>query len=128
MLNLYLVQTVDKYGPNSFLPLAISYQWMFAQADDEVKANWEVKDVLIEKIAPKQYVRQMQHKPDMVAMSCYVWNWEYNKELAKEIKRVYPDCLVVVGGPNVDKRNTNFFMDFPMFDLGVMGEGEPAFR
>ena len=128
MLNLYLVQTVDKYGPNSFLPLAISYQWMFAQADEEVRKNWAVKDVLIEKIVPDQYVKQMQHKPDLVAMSCYVWNWEYNKTLAREIKRVYPDCLIVVGGPNVDKRNKNFFLDFPMFDIAVMGEGEPAFR
>ena len=72
MLNLYLVQTVDKYGPNSFLPLAISYQWMFAQADEEVRKNWAVKDVLIEKIVPDQYVKQMQHKPDLVAMSCYL--------------------------------------------------------
>ena len=40
MLNIYLVQTVDKYGPNSFLPLAISYQWMYAQADEEIKQNY----------------------------------------------------------------------------------------
>ena len=70
----------------------------------------------------------MTAEPHMVAISCYVWNWEYNKELAKEIKRVYPKCEIVVGGPNVDKRNKNFFVDFPMFDIAVMGEDELAFR
>ena len=128
MFNLYLVQTVDKYGPNSFLPLAISYQWMFAQADAEVKHNWKVADVLIEKIPPNEYVASMQTVPHIVAMSCYVWNWEYNQALAREIKSVYPDCQIVVGGPNVDKRDKNFFENYSMFDLAVMGEGEPAFR
>lgn len=128
MFNLYLVQTVDKYGPNSFLPLAISYQWMFAQADLEVKQNWQVADVLIEKIPPNEYVASMQSVPHIVAMSCYVWNWEYNQALAREIKSVYPDCQIVVGGPNVDKRDKNFFENYPMFDIAVMGEGEPAFR
>jgi len=128
MLNLYLVQTVDKYGPNSFLPLAISYQWMYAQDDEQVKNNYKVADVLIEKTNPKEYVESMQEEPHIVAMSSYVWNWEYNKELAAEIKKVYPNCDIVVGGPNVDKRNTNFFIDFPMFDIAVLGEGEPAFR
>lgn len=128
MLNLYLVQTVDKYGPNSFLPLAISYQWMYAQDDEQIKHNYNVADVLIEKTNPKKYVESMHVKPHIVAMSNYVWNWEYNKELAKEIKKVYPNCDIVVGGPNVDKRNPNFFVDFPMFDIAVLGEGEPAFR
>lgn len=128
MLNIYLVQTVDKYGPNSFLPLAISYQWMYAQADEEIRQNYNVQDVLIEKINPKEYVDSMQVEPHIVAMSSYVWNWEYNKLLATQIKKVYPDCEIVVGGPNVDKRNKNFFKDFPMFDIAVLGEGEKAFK
>ena len=53
----------------------------------------------------------MQVEPHIVAMSSYVWNWEYNKLLATQIKKVYPDCEIVVGGPNVDKRNKNFFTD-----------------
>jgi len=128
MLNLYLVQTSDRLGANSFLPLAISYQWMYAQADEQVKQNYHVEDVLIEKVTPKEYVKSMSVEPHMVAMSCYVWNWEYNQELAKEIKQTYPNCDIIVGGPNVDKRNPNFFDDFPMFDIAVLGEGEPAFR
>jgi len=49
MNNLLLVQVVDKYGPNSFLPLAISYQWMYAQTSEIVKNNFMVSDVIIEK-------------------------------------------------------------------------------
>ena len=59
MNNLLLVQVVDKYGPNSFLPLAISYQWMYAQTSEIVKNNFRVSDVIIEKKTPKKYVESI---------------------------------------------------------------------
>lgn len=87
MKNIYLVQVADKYGPNSFLPIAISYQWMFASTSKMVKENYQVSDVLIEKKSPKQYVDDMVDEPHVMMLSSYVWNWEYNKELAKKNKR-----------------------------------------
>ena len=86
MKNLYLIQVADKYGPNSFLPIAISYQWMYASTSKLVKENYQVSDVLIEKKSPKQYVEDMEHEPHVMMLSSYVWNFEYNKELAKRTK------------------------------------------
>lgn len=128
MKNLYLIQVADKYGPNSFLPVAISYQWMYASTSKLVKDNIQVADVLIEKKPPKKYVEDMVDEPHIAMLSSYVWNWEYNKELAKEIKLKYPDCLIITGGPNVDKRDEEFFTKYPMFDIAVLGEGEEASR
>lgn len=122
MKRLYLVQTVDSYGPNKFLPLAAGYQWLYARND-----NWDLCDVLIEKTKPEDYAKTM-YSPDMVAFSCYIWNWNYNQKLAKEIKQRWPDCIVVVGGPQVPKNDKNFFDKYPMFDLAVHGEGEEAFK
>jgi putative methyltransferase len=127
MLNLLLVQPVDSYGLNKFLPLAISYQWVFARTDQWVKENWRVTDVIIEKFPIKEYVENLENI-DLVAMSCYVWNWEYNLQLAKEIKKKFPKCKVIVGGPNVDKRNRNFFKKNPQIDYAIIGEGELAFK
>ena len=122
MKNIYLVQVVDAYGPNKFLPLAIAYQWLYARND-----NWNLKDTLIEKIPPENYVKTMED-PALVAMSSYVWNWEYNQALAREIKKSWPNCVIVVGGPQIHKRDPEFFNRFPMFDLAVHGEGERAFK
>ena len=126
MKNLYLVQVADKYGPNSFLPIAISYQWMYASTSKLVKDNFQVSDVLIEKKPPRKYVEELNEEPHVMMLSSYVWNWEYNKELAKQIKEKYPNCLTITGGPQVDKRDTEFFEKYPMFDIAVMGEGEFA--
>jgi putative methyltransferase len=126
--NLYLVQVADKYGPNSFLPVAISYQWMYASTSKIVKDNFQVADVLIEKKPPRKYVEELKEEPHVMMLSSYVWNWEYNKFLAYEIKKKYPNCLTITGGPHVDKRDTEFFEKYPMFDIAVMGEGEEASR
>ena len=126
MKNLVLVQVTDKYGPNSFLPVAISYQWMYASTSKIVKDNFIVADTLIEKKNPTKYVNSIGFTPDVVMFSSYVWNWEYNKTLASEFKKLYPSCLTVTGGPHIDKRDQDFFDNYPMFDLAVMGEGEYA--
>lgn len=122
MKNIYLVQVVDSYGPNKFLPLAIAYQWLYAKND-----NWCLKDVHIEKTPPEDYVKTMED-PQLVAMSSYVWNWEYNKALASEIKKLWPNCIIVVGGPQVNKNELDFFIKNPQFDIAVHGEGERAFK
>jgi radical SAM superfamily enzyme YgiQ (UPF0313 family) len=122
MNNLYLIQVVDSYGPNKFLPLAIAYQWLFAKQDD-----WCVKDTLIEKLNIKDYVAAMDN-PNLVAMSCYVWNWNYNCALAKEIKKQWPDCLIVIGGPQVSKTDFLLLKKHRYFDIAVLGENEDAFK
>jgi len=76
MKNAILVQVVDSYGPNKFLPLAIAYQWLNALQDPHIANQWQLQDVLIEKVNIDEYVDSIEHKPEMMAMSCYVWNWE----------------------------------------------------
>lgn len=99
---------------------------MYASTSKLVKDNFQVADVLIEKKPPKKYVEELEKEPHVMMLSSYVWNWEYNKTLASEIKKKYPNCLTITGGPHVDKRDTEFFEKYPMFDIAVMGEGEEA--
>jgi radical SAM superfamily enzyme YgiQ (UPF0313 family) len=126
MNNIYLVQVVDSYGPNKFLPLAIAYQWLTAYENQDIKDSWNLVDVLYEKHSIKDYVSKMT-EPKVVAMSCYVWNWNYNQKLAQEIKSKFPNCIIVIGGPQVDYKNKNFFNDYPYFDVISAGENEDNF-
>lgn len=128
MHNLYLIQPVDKYGPNTFLPLAISYQWMYAQTDPVIRDSWQVADVLLHKEYVDRYVHEIDAEPSVMALSCYVWNWKYNITLAQKVKERYPHCKIIIGGPSVDKRVHTFFDEFPWIDVAITGEGEPAFQ
>src|SRR6056297_687260 len=128
MKNAILVQVVDSYGPNKFLPLAIAYQWLNPLADPDIKKEWRLKDVLIEKVNISKYVESLTEQPDMMAMSCYVWNWEYNCQLAKKVKERWPECKVIIGGPQVSKTDENLLYKHPYFDIAILGENEIGFN
>jgi radical SAM superfamily enzyme YgiQ (UPF0313 family) len=60
-------------------------------------------------------------------LSCYVWNHTVNMTFAADIKRRFPNSLVVVGGPHVpraEKACHDFFVKWPAVDVAVRYEGE----
>jgi len=57
--------------------------------------------------------------------SCYTWNVAEFLELARAIKELVPDALVVAGGPHV-QRAEDFLCD-EAIDVIVLGEGEITF-
>lgn len=61
-------------------------------------------------------------------MSCYVWNWQYNQALAKKIKKRWPACTIVLGGPQVSKHDPDFIRINSWADIAVLGENEQAFE
>lgn len=65
---------------------------------------------------------------DVLGLSCYVWNWTAHCELARRVKEVNPECLVVAGGPHCDYDDPEFFRRYPYFDIVVEQEGEEVFR
>lgn len=125
--NLYLVQVVDYYGPNKFLPLAASYHWLYANQDRRVQEQWDIKGVLIEKLPIDQWVTLME-SPGMVLMSSYIWNWEYNRALAMRIKSQWPLCKIITGGPQISKHSLDQIRHNTCFDAFVLGENENATR
>ena len=64
----------------------------------------------------------------VLGLSTYVWNVKPCYELARRIKEIYPECLVVAGGPQAEyKWYPNYFQEFPFVDLVIPFEGEIAF-
>ena len=67
----------------------------------------------------------LDHRPDMIGFSTYVWNVKRVLYLVKEIKSCYSP-RVVLGGPEVTDDNP-LLMDNPLIDFCVQGEGEEMF-
>jgi radical SAM superfamily enzyme YgiQ (UPF0313 family) len=67
------------------------------------------------------------YSSDIIAFSTYVWNKNYNFALAKEIKRLYPNTLIVFGGPEVPHTKLDIFKNHPYIDLIIVQEGELSF-
>ena len=65
-------------------------------------------------------------EPDVVALSCYMWNTKRTLYLAKLIKEKYPNCKILAGGPDI--YDNNFLYEYPWLDILVYGEGEETFK
>jgi putative methyltransferase len=65
---------------------------------------------------------------DVLALSCYTWNWEAQCGIAKQIKARNPECLVVAGGPEPDYKDPNFFRKHPYIDMVAVKDGEITFN
>ena len=66
--------------------------------------------------------------PDIAAFSCYIWNITETMALARRIKQVKEDTVIVLGGPEVSYDSLDIMKRNPFIDYIVRGEGEETFR
>ena len=66
-------------------------------------------------------------EPDIVGISCYIWNIEYVKKIATLIKAVDDHIEIMYGGPEVSFDSMKFLKDNDGEYL-IKGEGERTFR
>lgn len=66
-------------------------------------------------------------QPDAVCFSVYLWNVRFISALCRDIKACFPDCIIVLGGPEVSFGVDNAFFSEDMYDYVIEGEGEKSF-
>jgi radical SAM superfamily enzyme YgiQ (UPF0313 family) len=69
-------------------------------------------------------------RPEVLALSNYFWNTQLNHRIARYARDLYPDILIVTGGPNLDRNRDAYIrysVEYPFVDLVVVEEGETAF-
>ena len=104
--------------------LAIRYLKAYAQPEyDATIAEYTIKDPVINIVSDL-----IQKKPDVIGFSCYIWNIEETIKVIKMIKKINPDILIVVGGPEVTYDVLEWMEKVPDFDVIVIGEGEQTLK
>jgi anaerobic magnesium-protoporphyrin IX monomethyl ester cyclase len=64
---------------------------------------------------------------EIVALSCYIWNITQTLEVCEKIKKINPDCKILLGGPEVSYDWQDVIVH-DYVDFIVTGEGEIPFR
>jgi putative methyltransferase len=127
MHSVYLFQPNYQGGKGQFvsqwLPYSIATLWAYVEQFEEIKNNFHVEecifmreeiDIIIDRIVD----------PDLCLFSNYIWNENYNLLLAKAIRKKWPKCLIVFGGPQVDEVGFNFLSRNSFINSIVVNEGE----
>ncbi len=124
--NLYMIQPNFLYGKTAHLPYACGTLVAYAFSDEDISTNYKLKKIQFLREPVESCVTQAED-PFVLGFSTYVWNFEYNKALAKRFKEVYPSCLIVFGGHHVPPGKT-LLEQCPFIDILIHGEGEEPFR
>lgn len=106
-----------------FSPYAYGFLRAYADQNPLLKENYDWKEPFC-RVEPLDILVEKIQDPDLLFLSCYVWNFNHQMAAAQRIKGKYPGCRVVCGGPHVPHDSTGFFQQFPMVDILVHGEGE----
>jgi radical SAM superfamily enzyme YgiQ (UPF0313 family) len=66
--------------------------------------------------------------PDVVCVSCYIWNLSFVKELMADLTKILPDVDFWAGGPEVSYDAEKFLTENQEFKGVMVGEGEETFK
>ncbi|MBQ9879253.1 MAG: cobalamin-dependent protein [Clostridia bacterium] len=124
--NIYMLQVNYPYGNTAHLPYTAAALMSYAMNDEAVSSRFELKDIFFLREPPEQLIEKIED-PSVVGFSSYIWNFEYNKYIARRIKERFPDCVTVFGGHHVTPGG-GLLEECPYIDYLIHGEGEEAFR
>lgn len=104
--------------------LAIRYLKAYSEKTFPIDlAEYTIKDPPLS-VASDLYAR----RPEVVGFSCYIWNIEETIKIVRILKKVRPELIIVLGGPEVSYDAEYWLHRVPEVDYIVMGEGEIPFH
>lgn len=123
--NVYMYQPNYLYGKDAYLPYAVGALAAYAWSNDLVNASYDLKAMGYIRSPIKSVVDSLEY-PFLCAFSCYTWNYQYNKALARAIKEAYPMCKVIFGGHQISRQYKDESEEFA--DIFIYDEGEVPFK
>ena len=68
-----------------------------------------------------------EEKPDLLGFSCYIWNIEMVRKIARELHKLLPNCMIWYGGPEVGFDGEKVLAKNTWVDGVFCGESEQSF-
>lgn len=125
MKNVYFVQANDVYGTekkSTYIPYASGCIIAYCLKNSTISSEYKFGKIIYSR-RPVKEVAESFENPFMVLFSSSVWNMEYNKALAKEVKKLFPQCYTVFGGHNISPDGRDL-QKYPYIDFLTHRFGE----
>ena len=104
-----------------------SLQAYAAKYREEYREEIEIAEYTINQQLDEILMSLYKKKPDVLCLSCYIWNIQYVSHLIPEVKKILPDTEIWLGGPEVSYDAPKVMKKFPQIRGVMCGEGEQTF-
>ena len=121
----YLVQVCNAFGDAVYVPLAAGMLKAYAAERPHLAEHFTFETLIHRRFDLAETASRFQ-SPAVVGLSTYVWNWEFSLALARELRRLHPGVVLVLGGPQAPD-DGRALIESGLVDVIVHGEGEVAF-
>jgi len=127
MFNIVLADIQNAYYniTRNSIPINIGYIAEYADVNLDVP-----RSIYLTRKVNELFDYLSNNKVDVVGLGFFSWNHSLVMKTANEIKRLYPDSLIVFGGPSVNENldlSCNIFRECFAVDYLIANEGEQPF-
>ncbi len=126
MVSVALIQINNDYSGQGYLPYSVGLLQSFVKARARRPEDYEFLLPLHSRL-PIEKGAQAIAKADVAAFSVYVWNVNLSLAIAKRLRELNSNTVIVFGGPQVPDHAEEFLRQNTFIDLVVHGEGETPF-
>ena len=107
-----------------FTHTAIGLRYLYANLA-ELQDSTQIVEFVINTSVADAAEAILMHHPKIVGIGAYIWNAQEVHELIEILKKVSPQILIVLGGPEASYLPHR--VDFSKADFIIQGEGDTAF-
>lgn len=103
---------------------SLALRYLYANLH-ELQQNAKILEFVISENTQSIAEKILEQKPSIVAFGVYIWNALDVKNAIETIKKVSPNTVIILGGPEVS--HAPLRVDFSDADYIIEGQGESAF-
>lgn len=120
-------QVVDQYDVPDFTRLGLVCLASQLRRE-EAGCVVEIVDAKFERLSCAQIASRLRaFRPDLVGLTAFTNEIKPAARVARDVKGLSPSIVTVIGGVHVSTLPSETMVEFPDFDVGVVGEGERTF-
>ncbi|WZL74518.1 B12-binding domain-containing radical SAM protein [Clostridiaceae bacterium 35-E11] len=112
---------------SKYIHTALSLQYLYSYCKDDFN-NMKIREYTINHHVDYILGEIYKGQFDILCFSCYIWNITSTLEVVKNLKKVNPKQIIVLGGPEVSFDPIALMKREESIDYIVFGEGEDTFK
>jgi radical SAM superfamily enzyme YgiQ (UPF0313 family) len=113
-------------GNTTYLPFVSGLLQSYAETFSELVEHYRFMPILFIRKSVESILSEYDN-PAVAAFSVFMWNEQFSLKLSEELKRRYPNCLIIFGGQQVPSNAQGYMEKYKFIDVVVRGGGEEIF-